>query len=72
MITFALLVILAVAYVFLKVSNVRAEFARKDAEMLREEQAAREAMEEAEVEAEMRASAVDVEAETMEVTEEAE
>ncbi len=72
MITFALLVILAVAYVFLKVSNVRAEFARKDAERLREEQAAQEAMEEAEEEAEMRAAAVDVDAETIEVTEDAE
>ena len=72
MITFALLVILAVAYVFLKVSNVRAELARKDAERLREEQAAQEAMEEAEEEAEMRASAVDVEAETIEASEDAE
>ena len=65
MFTFSILVILAVAYVILKTLNVRAEFARRDAERAREEQAAMEAMEEAEEEAEIRASAIDVDAETI-------
>ncbi len=65
MITFSLLIILAVAYVILKTLNMRAEFARRDAEKARQEQAMQDAMEEAEEEAEMRAAAIDVEAETI-------
>ena len=65
MLTLSLLIILSVAYIVLKVSNVRAEFARKDAELARAEQAAREAMEEEAEEAEIRAAAVDVDAETI-------
>ena len=62
----ALIVILALAYIVLKVINTRAEFAEKDAEMLRQEQEAQAAMEEEAEEAEIRAAAVDVEAETLE------
>lgn len=65
MITFSLLVILAVAYVVLKTLNLRAEFARKDAERLRQEQEAMDAMEEYAEEEEIRATAVDVDAETI-------
>lgn len=63
----ALLVILAIAYIVLKVSNTRADFARKDAEMARREQEAREAMEEEAEEEEIRAAAIDVEADTIDI-----
>lgn len=63
---FTLLCILAVVYVFLKVSNTRAEFARRDAERERREQAEAAAMEESFEEEEIRKSAVDVEAEIVE------
>ncbi len=66
----AILVILAVAYVVLKVINTRAEFARRDAEREAEEaeraEAAARELEELEEEEEIRNSAVDVEAETIE------
>lgn len=66
----ALLVILAVTYVVLKVINTRAEFARRDAEREAEEAAMAEAaaaeLEELEEEEEIRKTAVDVEAETIE------
>ena len=65
MFTFSILVILAVAYVILKTLNMRAEFARKDAERAREEQAVQDALEEEQEEEEMRAAAIDVEAETI-------
>lgn len=69
MITFSLLIILATAYVVLKVLNMRAEFARRDAEMARREQEAQAAMEKMEdelaEEEEIRAKAIDVEAETI-------
>ncbi|MBE6041911.1 MAG: hypothetical protein E7220_05245 [Clostridiales bacterium] len=63
---FSLLVILAVAYVVLKTLNVRAEFARRDAEREAELRAAEEAAEEAMEDEETRKNAVDVEAETIE------
>lgn len=69
MITFSLLVLLATAYVVLKVLNMRAEFARRDAEMARREQEAQAAKEKMEdelaEEEEIRAKAIDVEAETI-------
>ena len=65
MFTGTLLAILAVAYIFLKISNTRAEFARRDAERLREQQAAEAAMEEAAEEEEIRRTAIDVEAKTI-------
>ena len=58
MITGTLLAILAIAYIVLKISNTRAEFARRDAQRLREQQ-------EAEEEEEIRRTAIDVEAETI-------
>ena len=63
---FKLLVVLAIAYVVLKVLNTRAKFAEADARREAEEQRLRE---EAEAEAEeelMREEAVDVEAEVIE------
>ena len=70
---FTLLVILAVIYVFLKVSNTRAEFARRDAEREAEAAAAAEAMEaemeELAEEEEIRNSAIDVEADIIETPE---
>ena len=63
---FKLLVVLAIAYVVLKVLNTRAKFAEADAKREAEEQRLRE---EAEAEAEeelMREEAVDVEAEVIE------
>ena len=65
MITGFLLAVLAIAYIVLKVINTRAEFARRDAERLRREQEAEAALEEAEEEEEIRRTAVDVEAETI-------
>ena len=65
MITGTLLAILAIAYIVLKISNTRAEFARRDAQRLREQQEAEAAMEELAEEEEIRRSAVDVEAETI-------
>ena len=65
MITGFLLAVLAIAYVLLKVSNTRAEFARRDAQRQRELQEAEAAMEEMAEEEEIRRSAVDVEAETI-------
>ena len=69
---FTLLCILAVIYVFLKVSNTRAEFARRDAEREAREQAEAVAMEEAFEEEEIRSTAVDVDAETLEDPEDVE
>ena len=66
MLTGSLLLILAIAYIVLKVSNTRAEFAKRDAERLRQEQEAEAAMEEAAEELEIRETAVDVVAETTE------
>ena len=65
MITGTLLAFLAIAYIVLKISNTRAEFARRDAERLRQQQAAEAAMEEAAEEEEIRMTAIDVEAETI-------
>lgn len=65
MITGSILLILAIVYIILKVSNTRAEFARRDAERIRREQEAEAAMEEAAEEEEIRDNAVDVEAETI-------
>ncbi len=65
---FKLLVVLAIAYVVLKVLNTRAKFAEADARREAEEQRLRE---EAEAEAEdelTREEAVDVEAEVIEDT----
>lgn len=67
---FKLLVVLAIAYVVLKVLNTRAKFAEADARREAEEQRLRE---EAEAEAEdelTREEAVDVEAEVIENTDE--
>lgn len=58
----ALIGILAVAYIILKISNTRAEFARRDAENARRAAEAEERMEEELEEAEIRANAIDVEA----------
>ena len=63
---FKLIVVLAIAYIVLKVLNTRAKFAEADAKREAEEQRLRE---EAEAEAEeelMREEAVDVEAEVIE------
>ena len=57
-----LLAALAVAYVFLKVSNTRARFAEEDARRAAEEEEERL---EAEEEEEIRSEAIDVEAETI-------
>ena len=65
MITGTLLAFLAIAYIVLKISNTRAEFARRDAERLRQQQAAEAAMEEAAEEEEIRMTAIDFEAETI-------
>ena len=65
MITGFLLAVLAIAYIVLKILNTRAEFARRDAERMRREQEAEAAMEEAEEEEEIRRTAIDVEAETI-------
>ena len=65
MITGLLLAVLALVYIVLKISNTRAEFARRDAERLREQQAAEAAMEEAAEDEEIRRTAIDVEAETI-------
>ena len=66
----SLLVILAVAYIVLKVLNTKARFDQRDAEIEAERQAqedaARAAAEAEEEEAEIRREAVDVEAETIE------
>lgn len=68
---FTLMVILAVIYVFLKVSNTRAKFAEADARRAAEEaaQAEAEAMEEFEEEEEIRNTAIDVDADTIETSE---
>lgn len=60
-----LLAALAVAYVFLKVSNTRARFAEEDARRAAEEAAEEEERLEAEEEEEIRIEAIDVEAETI-------
>ena len=65
MITGFLLAVLAIAYIVLKILNTRAEFARRDAERMRREQEAEAAMEETEEEEEIRRTAIDVEAETI-------
>ena len=68
---FKLLVVLAIAYVVLKVLNTRAKFAEADARREAEEQRLKE---EAEAEAEeeiMRETAVDVDAEVIEAAAEA-
>ena len=68
---FKLLVVLAIAYVVLKVLNTRAKFAEADARREAEEQRLKE---EAEAEAEeeiMRETAVDVDAEVIENADEA-
>lgn len=60
-----LMAILAVAYVFLKISNTRAKFAEYDARKAAEEEAARQEAEEAAEEELVRAEAIDVDAETI-------
>lgn len=60
-----LLAILAVTYVFLKVSNTRAKFAEEDARREAEEEAARLAAEEEAEEEIIREEAVDVEADVV-------
>ena len=65
MFTGSILLILAIAYIVLKILNTRAEFARRDAERIRREQEAEAAMDEAAEEEEIRETAVDVEAETI-------
>ncbi|MBQ9272501.1 MAG: hypothetical protein IJ227_02120 [Mogibacterium sp.] len=61
-----LLAVLAVAYVFLKVSNTRARFAEEDARREAEEEEARLAAEEEAEEELMREEAIDVEADVVE------
>ena len=67
---FKLLVVLTVAYIVLKVLNTRARFAEEDARREAEEEAAAKAADELAEEDEIRAGAVDVEAETVEESEE--
>ena len=61
-----LTIILVVAYIVLKTINTRARFAEADARREAEEQAAKLAAEEAAEEEEIRAAAVDVDAEVIE------
>jgi hypothetical protein len=63
---FKLLVVLAVAYIVLKVLNTRAKFAEADARREAEEQRLREEAEEAAEDELTREEAVDVEAEVIE------
>lgn len=65
----SLIVILAIAYILLKVSNMRARFAEADAKREAEEEAERLEAEEAAEDAMTRAEAVDVEAEVIETEE---
>lgn len=66
---FTLLVILAIIYIVLKVLNTRARFAESDARRAAEEAAAEEAKEEFEEAEEIKNSAIDVEADTIETSE---
>lgn len=61
---FKLIILLAVVYVVLKVINTRAKFAEADAKREAEEEQARIEQAEAEEAADIRASAIDVDAET--------
>ncbi len=63
---FKLLVVLAVAYIVLKILNTRAKFAEADARREAEEQRLREEAEAAAEDEIMREEAVDVEAEVIE------
>ena len=63
---FKLLVVLAIAYVVLKVLNTRAKFAEADARREAEEQRLREEAEAEAEEEQIREEAVDVEAEVIE------
>lgn len=65
MIVGSLLVILAVAYIVLKILNTKAKFDQADAEREAKEQEAKLAAEEAAEEAAVRAEAIDVDAETI-------
>ena len=65
---FKLLVVLAVAYVVLKVLNTRAKFAEADARREAEEQRLREEAEAEAEEEQIREEAIDVEAEVIENT----
>ena len=70
---FTLLCILAVIYVFLKISNTRARFEASDAQRAAEQAAAEEdyeeELEEIEEQEEIRRNAVDVESETIDTSE---
>ncbi|MBQ6150529.1 MAG: hypothetical protein IJJ03_02620 [Mogibacterium sp.] len=68
---FKLLVVLAIAYVVLKVLNTRAKFAEADARREAEEQRLREEAEAEAEEEQMREEAVDVDAEVIETAAEA-
>ena len=65
MITGILMALLIGAYIFLKISNTNAKLAEKDAMRAAEAEAARQAAEEAEEEEQIRAEAIDVEAEVI-------
>ncbi len=66
---FKLMIVLAVAYIVLKVLNTRAKFAEADARREAEEQRLREEAEAEAEEEQIREEAVDVEAEVVENTE---
>ena len=68
---FKLLVVLAIAYVVLKVLNTRAKFAEADARREAEEQRLKEEAEAEAEEEQMREEAVDVDAEVIETAAEA-
>ncbi|MBQ6315744.1 MAG: hypothetical protein IKE85_06920 [Mogibacterium sp.] len=66
---FTILLILTIIYAIFKFLNMRAEFERRDAERAAREAEAAAQMEEFEEEEEMRSTAIDVEADTIETTE---
>ena len=64
LVMFTILVILALIYAVLKILNMRADFAERDAARIRAEQEAAEEAEDMQEEAEIRAAAVDVDVDT--------
>lgn len=66
---FTILLILTIIYAIFKFLNMRAEFERRDAERAAREAEAAAQMEEFEEEEEIRSTAIDVEADTIETTE---
>ena len=66
---FTILLILTIIYAIFKFLNMRAEFERRDAERAAREAEAAAQMEAFEEEEEIRSTAIDVEADTIETTE---